>query len=191
MQSFYNINRTNVLYTVQIKVRRDKERKVQEGEGTMSEFETLSNAATTGNLKEGVNMDWFFKDVRKRDYSLPKPLRGLFILAVNNSNANTLTVRMYERPTRIERAIRKYRLRGISVELETNADNVEAVFDRTFKVAIDVKPFLSNLTMFYKASIESLDQQEYGDEMEQRKIVKKQRTEQKLDSLIIYRKKIV
>ena len=98
---------------------------------------------------------------------------------------------MYERPTRIERAIRKYRLRGISVELETNADNVEAVFDRTFKVAIDVKPFLSNLTMFYKASIESLDQQEYGDEMEQRKIVKKQRTEQKLDSLIIYRKKIV
>ena len=68
MQSFYNINRTNVLYTVQIKVRRDKERKVQEGEGTMSEFETLSNAATTGNLKEGVNMDWFFKDVRKRDY---------------------------------------------------------------------------------------------------------------------------
>ena len=87
MQSFYNINRTNVLYTVQIKVRRDKERKVQEGEGTMSEFENLSNAATTGNLKERVNMDWFFKDVRKGDYSLPKPLRGLFILAVNNSNA--------------------------------------------------------------------------------------------------------
>ena len=173
MQSFYNINRTNVLYTVQIRVRRDKERKVQEGEGTMSEFENLSNAATTGNLKERVNMDWFFKDVRKGDYTLPNPLRGLFILAVNNSNANTLTVRMYERPTGIERAIRKYRLSGISVELETNADNVEAVFDRTFKVAIDVKPFLSNLTMFYKASIESLDQQEYGDEMEQRKIVKK------------------
>ena len=63
MRSIYNINRTNVLYTVQIKVRRDKERKVQEGEGTMSEFENLSNAATTGNLKERVNMDWFFKDV--------------------------------------------------------------------------------------------------------------------------------
>lgn len=108
MQSIYNINSTNVLYTVQIKVKRDKERKVQEGEGTMKrEFENLSNAATTGNLKEGVNMDWFFKDVRKGDYSLPKPLRGLFILAVNNSNANTLTVRMYERPTGIECAIRK------------------------------------------------------------------------------------
>lgn len=157
----------------------------------MSEFENLSNAATTGNLKEGVNMDWFFKDVRKGDYSLPKPLHGLFILAVNNSNANTLTVRMYERPTRIERAIRKYRLRGISVELEINTDNVEFVFDRTFKVAIDVKPFLSNLTMFYKASIKRLEQQEYGDEMEQRKIVKKPGTEPKVDSLIIYRKKIV
>ena len=157
----------------------------------MSKFENLSNTATTGNLKERVNMDWFFKDVRKGDYSLPKPLRGLFILAVNNSNANTLTVRMYERPTGIERAIRKYRLRGISIELETNADNVESVFDRTFKVAIDVKPFLSNLTMFYKASIESLDQQEYGDEMEQRKIVKKQGPEQKLEPLIIYRKRIV
>lgn len=156
-----------------------------------SEFANLSNAATTGNLKERVNMDWFFKDVRKEDYTLPNPLRGLFILAVNNSNANTLTVRMYERPTGIERAIRKYRLRGISVELETNADNVESVFDRTFKVAIDVKPFLSNLTMFYKASIEKLEPQGYGDEMNQRKIVKKQRTEQKLDSLIIYRKKIV
>ncbi len=173
------------------KGRRDKERNVQEGEGTMSEFENLSNAVTTGNLKERVNMDWFFKDVRKGDYTLPNPLRGLFILAVNNSNANTLTVRMYERPTRIERVIRKYRLRGISVKLETNADNVESVFDRTFKVVIDVKPFLSNLTMFYNASIEMLDQLEYGDEMEQRKIVKKQGTEQKLDSLIIYRKKIV
>ena len=48
-----------MLYTVQIKVRRDKERKVQEGEGTMSEFENLSNTATNGRLEERVNIDRF------------------------------------------------------------------------------------------------------------------------------------
>ena len=150
-------------------------------------FANRSNDVTNENLEEEVNMDRFFEAVRKGDYSLPKPLRGLFILAVNSSNAKTLTVRMYERPTKIEGAIRKYNLRGINVELETDIDNVESVFDRTFKIMIDIKPFLVNLSMFHKNPIEMPVLRGNGNEKEQEKV---EGPEQKLESVIVYRKRI-
>lgn len=156
-----------------------------------NEFANLSNEAKNGEMEAVLNMEQFFEDVRKGDYSLPKPLRGLFILAVNNSDAKTLTVRVYERPTGVEGAIRKYRLRGINVELETDIENSMSVFDRSFKIMINVRAFLSNLNMFYKTSKELLEQQGYRNEIEQGKVVRKQGPEQKLQPLIIYRKKIV
>lgn len=47
----------------------------------------------------------FFEGIRTGEYNLPKSLRGLFILAVNNQDERFLVVRMYSRPTTVELAV--------------------------------------------------------------------------------------
>ena len=90
----------------------------------------------------------FFEGVRTGEYNLPKSLRGLFILAVNNQDERFLVVRMYSRPTTVEDTVKKYRLQGIIIKLESKINVACSVFDMSYKITIEVKPFLANLNIF-------------------------------------------
>lgn len=104
----------------------------------------------------------FFDALRHGEYdSMPKALRELFILAVNNQEQETLTVRCYTRPTLIEDAVYKYGLQGIEIKLETNAKKAASIFTHSFRMNIAVQAFLSNLNIFYNVSAEQL-QERYG-----------------------------
>lgn len=103
----------------------------------------------------------FFDALRHGEYdSMPKALRELFILAVNNQEQETLTVRCYTRPTLIEDAVYNG-LQGIEIKLETNAKKAASIFTHSFRMDIAVQAFLSNLNIFYNVSAEQL-QERYG-----------------------------
>ena len=97
-----------------------------------------------------VDANKFFEGVRTGEYNLPTSLRGLFILAVNNQDEEVLVVRTYSRPTAVERVVKKYRLQGIAIKLESKIDVAWSVFDFSYKISIEVKPFLANLDMFHE-----------------------------------------
>lgn len=105
----------------------------------------------------------FFEALRHGAYnSMPKVLRELFILAVNNQNQDTLKVRCYARPTLVEDAVYKYNLQGIVIKLETDVKKAASIFTRSYKIDIAVPAFLSNLNIFYNVSTEQL-QERYGE----------------------------
>lgn len=127
-----------------------------------------------------INEKGFFEAIRGGDYdSMPKVLRELFILVVNNQEQAALTVNRYTRPTLLEDAIYKYNLQGISVTMMTDVKKAEAIFTRFYEIKIDVAAFLANLQIFHKISVEQLEEH-YGNvaeslEVAMKKVVYKRR----------------
>jgi len=109
-----------------------------------------------------INEKEFFEAIRGGSYdSMPKALRELFILAVNNQDEPTLTVHRYVRPTLIEDAAYLYRPQGINITMITNVKKAAAIFSRFYEIKIDVPSFLSSLQIFHNASAEQL-QERFG-----------------------------
>ncbi len=106
-----------------------------------------------------------YKAIRGGEYNIPYELRELFILVGNYQNQAALTVCRYARPTLIEYAIYRFRLQGITVELNNNKKRAETIFSHYYKIKIDIPVFLSNLSVFYKTSEEQL-QARYGNPRE-------------------------
>lgn len=106
-----------------------------------------------------INEKEFFEAIRGGDYvSMPKVLREVFIIVVNNQNKPALTAHRYVRPTLLEDAIYKYNLQGIFVTMITDVKKAESVFTRFYDIKIDVPAFLSNLQIFNKFSAEQLEE---------------------------------
>lgn len=104
----------------------------------------------------------FFEAIRNGDYySMPKTLRELCILVVNNQDRPALIVNRYVRPTLLEDAIYKYNLQGITVTMITDVKKAAAIFTRFYTITIDIPAFLSNLSIFYRTSGKQLEQR-YG-----------------------------
>lgn len=104
----------------------------------------------------------FFEAIRNSDYdSMPKVLREMFILVVNNQDTPVLTVNRYVRPTLLEDAIYKYNLQGITVTMITDVKKAAAIFTRFYTITIDIPAFLSNFSIFYRTSRKQLEQR-YG-----------------------------
>ena len=55
---------------------------------------------------------------------------------------------MYSRPTTVEDTVKKYRLQGIIIKLESKINVACSVFDMSYRITIEVKPFLANLNIF-------------------------------------------
>lgn len=96
------------------------------------------------------NKTQLFEGISKGNYSrIPKAIYNLAILAISSQDNDIIVVRKYVRPSDVEDAIDKYQLQGITVELETDTDNVKSIFTHTYKLTIKVNAFLSNLQMFH------------------------------------------
>lgn len=109
-----------------------------------------------------VNEKNFFEAVRNGDYAcLPKALYSLFILAVKNQDKEELIVRRYARPSTIEDAVYLYKLHGLQIETEVNPKVFRSVFNRSFKITVNVSAFLANLQIFYQTTQEEL-RNKYG-----------------------------
>lgn len=120
-----------------------------------------------------INEKGFFEAIRGGDYdSMPKVLRELFILVVNNQEQAALTVNRYTRPTLLEDAIYKYNLQGISVTMMTDVKKAEAIFTRFYRVSIDIPAFLTNLQIFHRVSVEQLEER-YGNVAESLEVAMK------------------
>ena len=109
-----------------------------------------------------VNEKEFFDAIRNGDYAcIPNALYSLFILAVNNQDKEELVVRKYARPTTVEDAVYLYKLKGLQIETEVNPKVFRSVFNRTFKITINIPAFLADLQIFYQTTEEQL-RNKYG-----------------------------
>ncbi len=107
-----------------------------------------------------------YEAIRSGDYDcMPYVLRELFILVGNYQNQPTLTVCRYARPTLIEYAVYRFKLKGITIELINDVKKAETIFTHFYRINIDTSAFLSNLSIFYKATPEQL-QTRYGNPRE-------------------------
>ena len=89
------------------------------------------------------------KRMQQSEYSsLPKPVYHLAVPAAGNLLQKELVVRHSERPTVIERLVEQDLLKGITVELETNIHNVASIFNRSYKITVNVREFLSGIEAF-------------------------------------------
>ena len=109
-----------------------------------------------------VNEKEFFDAIRNGDYAcIPNALYSLFILAVNNQDKEELVVRKYTRPTTIEDAVYLYKLQGLQIETEVNPKVFRSVFNRSYKITVNIPVFLANLPKFYQTTQEEL-RNKYG-----------------------------
>ena len=101
--------------------------------------------------------EFFDANRRKGDYAcIPNALYSLFILAVNNQDKEELIVRKYTRPTTVEDAVYLYKLRGLKIETEVNPKIFRSVFNRSYKITVNIPAFLANLPIFYQTTQEEL-----------------------------------
>ena len=104
-----------------------------------------------------INETEFFDAIRNGDYTcIPNALYSLFILAVKNQDKEVLIVRKYMRPTTIEDAVYLYKLQGLQIKTEVNPKKFSSVFNRSYKITMNISAFLANLPIFYETTEEKL-----------------------------------
>jgi len=100
----------------------------------------------------------FYNDLMEgRLSAIPDSLYGILRLIVETGEA-VIKINTYQRPVKYEDAIRKYRMKGVSIQ-NVNVGSVNALFDMHYVVTVDVKGFIPSLLKFYdknKAEIEDI-----------------------------------
>ena len=97
----------------------------------------------------------FYKNLHNGKYKFPEGLYSTVITAVEMRNEKEIRIHPQERPTQLERLKDKLGLKGIDFERVKTDGNQEC---KNFEYTVIIKPksFLSNLSMFYDASMDRI-----------------------------------
>ena len=94
----------------------------------------------------------YYQDLRNGRLSgVPKALYELLHL-VMELGQDVVHINTYERPVKIEDAIRRYSLCGISIKNANDINTLDVLFNIRYQITIDSQEFIFNLSRFYDKS---------------------------------------
>ena len=94
----------------------------------------------------------YYYDLRNGRLSgVPKVLYELLHLVMEHGQ-DVVHINTYERPVKIEDAIRRYSLKGISITNANALNTLNVLFNMHYQITIDTQDFIFNLSRFYDKS---------------------------------------